>query len=178
MKAYHNDVAVKEKYIKRVKAHRGVREFILNALDRSWLTVNFDNGAVLLKCGKPMKTVNKGGYIVGTVYLNGARMQVKAHQVVWMAAHRRQHPFKIIDHINGIKTDNRLCNLRLVSAAGNARNRRSYSGIGNPAAKINHAMADNIRTHYLFSHSYAKTSTEFNVSRSLVAQIVRKEAWI
>lgn len=48
----------------------------------------------------------------------------KAHRVIWFL-HTGYWPAKHeqIDHINGIKTDNRICNLRLVSHSGNMLNK-------------------------------------------------------
>lgn len=46
------------------------------------------------------------------------------HVVAWAMAHGRW-PEHFIDHINGDKTDNRLCNLREASASENSQNQRS-----------------------------------------------------
>lgn len=51
--------------------------------------------------------------IDGRVYL--------AHRLVWLFVHRRW-PSDQIDHINGIKHDNRLCNLREATTAENHQN--------------------------------------------------------
>lgn len=51
--------------------------------------------------------------------LDGARRL--AHRVVWALAHGHM-PEGQIDHINGKRDDNRLCNLRDVTAAENRRN--------------------------------------------------------
>lgn len=48
----------------------------------------------------------------------------KAHRLAWLYVHGRW-PEKLIDHINGVKTDNRLINLREASAAENAMNNPS-----------------------------------------------------
>jgi hypothetical protein len=45
-----------------------------------------------------------------------------AHRVAW-ALHYGEWPSDQIDHVNGDKTDNRLENLRIVTAQGNAKNR-------------------------------------------------------
>lgn len=48
---------------------------------------------------------------------------LKAHRVAWALTHG-EWPSAPIDHINGDKRDNRLCNLRLVDGFVNAQNLR------------------------------------------------------
>jgi hypothetical protein len=70
---------------------------------------------------------NNAGYLV--VELNNKH--VKIHRIIWMLVHGRW-PDPMLDHINGIKTDNRLCNLREVSAKQNLENspiKKSKSGL-------------------------------------------------
>lgn len=83
--------------------------------------------------------VTKVGSIAGTVDWQGYRRirvaskrQVPAHRLAWFYVHGAwpEHP---IDHINGNRDDNRLCNLRLTDAKQNAQNRtrvRRISKIG------------------------------------------------
>jgi len=49
-----------------------------------------------------------------------------AHRVAW-AVHYGQWPNNWLDHINGVRDDNRISNLRIVDKDGNARNRRPVS---------------------------------------------------
>jgi hypothetical protein len=71
---------------------------------------------------------NKFGYI--TI---GVKKKVyKAHRLAWLYSYG-VWPDGLIDHINGRKGDNRLCNLRVVAADGNSQNirrpnRRNKSG--------------------------------------------------
>lgn len=51
----------------------------------------------------------------------------KAHRLAWMM-HYETAPSGHIDHLNGDKHDNRICNLRDVSCSTNARNREARSG--------------------------------------------------
>lgn len=47
----------------------------------------------------------------------------QAHRLAWMLVHR-EIPNGEIDHINGIRHDNRIANLRIVDSRGNKQNKR------------------------------------------------------
>lgn len=57
----------------------------------------------------------KHGKINGKVF--------RAHRVIWALAHGKW-PEQAIDHINGVRNDNRIENLRIVSASENMKNMR------------------------------------------------------
>lgn len=52
-----------------------------------------------------------------------ARRQYRAARVIWVMVHGAW-PDGEIDHVNGRRDDDRLCNLRVVDRAGNSQNRR------------------------------------------------------
>jgi hypothetical protein len=64
------------------------------------------------------------GYLQRTTRSSGARATLLMHKFVWFLAYR-QWPDQRIDHINGIKWDNRISNLRLMTHSGNLLNRNS-----------------------------------------------------
>ena len=61
---------------------------------------------------------DENGYRLGAVNYQ----TLKAHRVAW-ALHHGEWPSDHIDHINGIKFDNRIVNLRVVTNAENMRNK-------------------------------------------------------
>lgn len=62
-------------------------------------------------------TVGRDGYLRGRVLCKN----LLTHRVVW-AMYSGQWPAASIDHINGNRTDNRICNLREISMKANSRN--------------------------------------------------------
>ncbi len=72
--------------------------------------------------GKAALTAKVHGYAAGKVF----DVQVKAHRVIW-AMKTGEWPDGEIDHINGVRGDNRWCNLRHVQRSINARNAHKSS---------------------------------------------------
>lgn len=67
--------------------------------------------------------VNPDGYLTGTFQ----RSCVRAHRVAFVLM-TGEWPIFEVDHINGIRTDNRWCNLRLAPNGANARNAKAKTG--------------------------------------------------
>ena len=88
--------------------------FASEAIHRSWNT---------RRAGTPaLNHMNHNGYLVGLFMGKG----IRAHRAAW-AIHYGEWPKDQIDHVNGIKTDNRISNLREASQSENKRNTRTYS---------------------------------------------------
>lgn len=76
-----------------------------------------DHGGREALCG-----LHQLGYLYGRVY----KKAFYAHRVAWLL-HYGDWPEGEIDHINGNRADNRLCNLRDIPKDVNAKNKRMSS---------------------------------------------------
>lgn len=79
----------------------------------------------------------------------------KAHRLAWLYMHG-ELPDKSIDHINGLKTDNRIANLRLATNAQQKQNRprnlnnsSGYKGVARAETKWRARINANGRHYYL-----------------------------
>ena len=87
---------------------------------------DYKDGVLYWKISK--KCVNKGGiaghvdYSRPYVRITINRQKHLAHRLIYMMFHGSMP--KIIDHINGNPSDNRLCNLRLADRSLNMQNQR------------------------------------------------------
>lgn len=67
--------------------------------------------------GSVAGSVQNKGYIM--IWIEGRRYM--AHRLAWLYIHG-EWPDKTLDHINGVKTDNRIANLRLADNSENKQN--------------------------------------------------------
>ncbi len=93
---------------------RDVSKFKNDAYYRMWKTKYYD---------KEITKVDRDGYY--RVALEGK--EYKAHRVIWMMCYNEDPKDFFIDHINGIKNDNRIENLRKATPSENLRNQTKLS---------------------------------------------------
>mgnify|MGYP003450174538 CR=1 FL=1 len=91
--------------------------------------LNYDRETGLFTWAKHVSSNATFGKIAGTISSNGYRVITinkslyKAHRLAYLYI-TGHHPTDFIDHINGIKDDNRWNNLRAATRSENGRNRR------------------------------------------------------
>lgn len=76
------------------------------------------NACYNVKSGRLAGTVTKTGYVI----ITHLGVRFLAHRLVWFYENKKW-PDSMLDHINGIKSDNRIDNLRESSARMNGQNR-------------------------------------------------------
>jgi len=75
------------------------------------------NYGAISMAGKVAGCPNDEGYTIITI----KKKSYKAHRLAWMYVHG-SFPAQFVDHVNGVRDDNRISNLRDMSNRGNQRN--------------------------------------------------------
>ena len=107
---------------------------------------------------KPVGAPNARGYLRTCITTKGRAHSVMVHRAIWIAAHGVPAEGWQINHKDGVKTNNALANLELVTPAANNEHARSaglwkpVSGLANGFAKMSDeqvaAVVNYVRTHF------------------------------
>lgn len=96
--------------------------------------VNYDPQSGVFRWSITRSSSVIAGRVAGSVHPEGYRIikingkNYAAHRLAWFCVNGAW-PDEMIDHINGVRGDNRICNLRLANRFQNASNKRSFSGM-------------------------------------------------
>lgn len=136
--------------------------------------------------GKPLGYVSKQGYVVIDGTWAGKGRTLQAHRLVWEAVHGPIPEGLQINHLNGIKADNRIANLELVTPKENARHafatglRHGLKGEAHPSAKLTEENVREIRALYRRSsqtHGSIALARRFGVCSRTIRNVVKGDTW-
>lgn len=124
------------------------------------------------------------GYLRVRVCWDGNRFGALAHRVVWVYYNGAIPDGFQINHMNGIKADNRLVNLELVTQSQNIRHARDVlnvrfgqRGSEHANAKLCAADVRSIRERSAKGETGASIACDFPVQASTVRLVIRGKAW-
>jgi hypothetical protein len=143
---------------------------------------NPETGKVFNRFGVEMKSYLKQGYLKLGIVVNKKTYVIKHHQFAWYWVNKKC--VDEIDHINGIKDDNRICNLRSVSHKENMWNLTKAKGYCwnkkdkkwvvsiNCNGRYHRIGSFNTETEARETYLYVKERTQINVEPEKLNEII------
>lgn len=123
------------------------------------------------------------GYsIVNVCALGGKILTVTCHQLVYLYFNGPYDSMFEINHKNGVKTDNRLSNLEIVSKSENVRHAHmtgliSQAGENNNTSKLSNIQVCKIRSDFKNGLRKYKIADKYGISRAAVTLIIQGKRW-
>lgn len=115
-------------------------------------------------------------YLNADLYKNGKVKRIGVHQLVARAFIGKQKKRMEVCHINGISTDNRLCNLKYGSHSDNMRDAfnqgKMPQGDSHPSAKLN---TEQVKEIYLSTLPYKDLINKYGVSKNTIVCIKNRK---
>ena len=139
--------------------------------------IDVEGGVVYGRRGQPMTKLDSSGYI--QVGHGRSKFYAKAHRMIWEAAHGPIPEGLQINHINGIKTDNRIENLEVVTPSENLKHAyrihlTTAIGEKNGRAKLSPNQVLHIRSS---GESQRNLALRYGVSRRTIRAVISRENW-
>ena len=129
--------------------------------------------------------VNRSGYRqVNLTHRCGIAETCSVHSLVAFAFYGKRPKGKVIDHRNGIKTDNRVWNIQYVTSKVNAHRAVKLGlmqffkqGEQNPNAKLSEAQVVEMRAMRRSGMRLCELARHFGVRDNLVYNVVTRRSW-
>jgi hypothetical protein len=154
---------------------------ILALLANKRITVDLNTGDVYSHRPnqEPLKLKPKlsTGYCMYCLNYKDKRYYLLGHRIVWLASGRVFKRGKTIDHINRIKTDNRLVNLRLATPKQQMKNSDRPKGSRSIHSKLTEELVKQFRLEYINGRSIEDIARSLNMNRSVIFKAIKGWTW-
>lgn len=145
--------------------------------------VDMPNGGQTLK---PMKIISfkldKDGYKEYRLTLNGKRKHRRGHRLVALTFIPNPNNLPVINHINGIRDDNRVINLEWCTPSHNTKwayvlGNKCQKGSNNNGAKLDENKVKQIKALLKTKIKQAEIAKKFKVCKGTINDISRGKSW-
>ncbi|MBA1156926.1 HNH endonuclease [Microvirga mediterraneensis] len=136
---------------------------------------------------KPCALREKRGYLIAHFSVDGVASDRSVHRMVWEAFNGPIPKGMQINHLNGIKTDNRLENLEICTPSKNSEHKfrvlnhpapnNPNPGTRNGAAKLTEDQVRQIRRLSAEGMLQHEIGAMFGISQVMAGKIARRENW-
>lgn len=143
-----------------------------------------DLGEVRNKSTKQIKSLrlDRNGYLRVTLYPSGKTYSI--HRLV-ATAFLFKNEGDVVNHKNGVKTDNHVDNLEWCTHQENVNHAyetglntfRDISGENNPSVKLNRGMVSEIRTQAELGVNWNTLAKMYNVRYNCIKRVVLRITW-
>ena len=113
-------------------------------------------------------TIDSNGYMICSLYFNGKSAKIYIHRLIAICFIDNPCVFKEVNHINGIKTDNRVENLEWCNRSMNMMH--SYRILGNKSFKPSKQVID--ESTKVIYESITDASNILSINRSLLSRMI------
>lgn len=133
--------------------------------------------------GRKIGHVSAGGYVVLSLHIAGRKRVVMAHRVIWEAEHGFIPDGLEVNHINGVKHDNRICNLELVTCRENIAHavnlglRMTLRGSDVGGSKLAADDVRAIRARRAAGEQMKSIASDYGLHPGYVSLLVRRKRW-
>lgn len=119
---------------------------------------------------------NVAGYQIVALHKDGTQHTKTVHRLVWEAFNGPMPDDMEVNHINGVKADNQLANLEMVTSSEN-KTHALITGLRVVASKLTPADVQKIRERLSLGESQSSIGRDFGVSQSCVSNILHGVTW-